>query len=702
MEGSKLNHSLLRKVGLSLFPVIIGVLAITGLFSLFAHSPVLAEPTESASTQDLWVGISSEPVALDPSRALDGNSYLVSSQIYETVVSYQPGGSIVEPGLATSWTVSVDGLTWDFTLNTGIQFHDGTNLDADAVVYNLERWWDPAHPYHTGDFEYFNYLFNGYKGDPGCLISDVLAIGDSQVRIVLSQPNSTLPNMLAIAQFSIASPAAIQAGTLMTEPVGSGPFKFSVWEGADHIALAENQNYWDGSPKLDNLYFKFIDTPEDRVNALKTGVIQVAEGMIGEDAVWAASDPNYHLMWHPEGALGYLGVNRGFSPLDELPVRQAIAHAVDKGQLLSNFYHPGTQTANQMLPEIMFGHLPDLVDYAYDPAQSLSLLSQAGHTDGVTVTLAWRDVYRYYLPDPEGTALGIETYLEAAGFNVTVVGYDSPTFFDKRNNGELELFLLGWGSDYLHPDNYFHYHFCGGGSAGFGPEDTVICDNLDAALETTDFEAQLAIYESVNQRVFDTLPLLPLVHIRRALISDYRVEGIVPSLLSQTSYKDAGFVEAAEEVIDPVTGGELVFTATETNTTTITIPGNAVSETVSIHFIPTEPGEPPVGFSFTNNSFSLEVYQDGVLQDGFVFQEPVMITIEYSEEDITGILEESMLLYYWDGSSWVDAASTCDPASTYTRDLVGNKLSTSICHLSHFSMMGESQELYLPLIMNGP
>jgi peptide/nickel transport system substrate-binding protein len=97
------------------------------------------------------VALPAEPQSPDPAAAFDdGAASRVSIQVYDTLVGYQPGGSLPVPGLAESWSVSADGLIWIFVLRSGLSFHDGTQLDAAAVQFNLERWWDPAHPYLSG------------------------------------------------------------------------------------------------------------------------------------------------------------------------------------------------------------------------------------------------------------------------------------------------------------------------------------------------------------------------------------------------------------------------------------------------------------------------------------------------------------------------------------------------------------------------
>lgn len=487
--------------------------------------------------------MSGDAQGLDPSLEVDGLSFLVARQIYDNLVNYQPGGTAPVPGLAENWSVSADGLTWTFKLCSGVKFHDGTDVDAAAVLYNLERWWDPAHPYHDGSFEYFEYMFGGFRGDPDCLISDLGTIGTDQVQIILTEPRSPLPNTLAMPPFAIASPAAIQVGTLSTTPVGSGPFKFVEWAPGDYIRLVGNTAYWGDGPRLETLVFRAVPEDAARLAALQSNRVQGA-GLAWSYIPTATLDANLKVLWRPALNTGYLGINRSHSPLDNLLVRQAIAHAIDKESIVANHYNAdaeGGQVAQQLLPPMMWGRDDDLVDYAYDPAQARSLLAQAGYTDGFTTTLWVMPVERFYFPNPTDVAASMQADLQAVGITATQVTYDWGTYLSKIRNGEADLFMLGWGSDNGHPDDFFYLLLCAGYQR-YGPRDDALCGLLQAAREERDFDAQVLIYEWASRRVHDTLPLLPIGHSRTSLVLRRDVAGFVPTPVGFESFKDVFFV----------------------------------------------------------------------------------------------------------------------------------------------------------------
>lgn len=561
MEGKELTWRLQRRrvIRLTVTTVVASVfllLLLCALQKATAGQPELADTAQidflfRNHSQGLGIiagstftyALSSDASGLDPALMQWDLSMLVTTQIYETLVNHQPGGTIVVPGLARSWSVSPDGLTWTFDLQPGVKFHDGTDLDAAAVAYNLERWWDPAHPHHDGDFPVFGWLFNGFRGDPGCRISAVGTVGTAQVQITLTEPDSRLPSFLAVPFFAIASPTAIQAGTLMTMPVGSGPFQFVEWVPDDHIRVAGNTMYWGDGPRLETLVFQPIPDMDTRFAALQSNSVQGASEFSASYVASAALDPNLQGLWKPANNTGYLGINRGRPPLGNPLVRQAIAHAIDKPSLIQEHYNEEAdvgQVAEQLLPPAIWGRDPDLVDYAYDSVQARTLLAQAGYTNGFTTTLWQMPVSRAYFPRPGDIAASIQADLQAVGITSTLVTYDWGTYLQKVGNGEADLHMLGWMPDYGHPHNFLNDIVCDGYQA-FGPRDDTLCDQLQSALTEHDFDTLVTIYQSASRHVHDTLPLVPIAHSREAVIVRSNVAGPVPAAVFAASFKDVYF-----------------------------------------------------------------------------------------------------------------------------------------------------------------
>jgi hypothetical protein len=148
--------------------------------------------------------------------------------------------------------------------------------------------------------------------------------------------------------------------------------------------------------------------------------------------------------------------------------------------------------------------------------------------------------------------------------------------------------------------------------------------------------------------------------------------------------------------VEPAKGGTL--TDTQNLTTTVEWPAGAVTDTITLIYTPT--ASTHFNLQFAGHAFELEAYTGGNLQSDFVFSKPITVTIHYSDGDVAGLDEDSLMLYYWNGSSWEDAATTCDPALTYHRHPDENWLAVSICHLSEFALVGAwKYRIYLPLVL---
>src|SRR5690606_22323300 len=190
-----------------------------------------------ASAQTLVYGVSGFPSSLDAVDSQGGNSLVVSAQVTERLVDFEPGGTNLIPGLATEWSANEDATVWIFVLREGVTFHDGTPFNAEAVKFNVDRWNDPAHP-NSGraegkTFVPWGWVFGGPLGE-GNLIAEVTVVDEHEVQFTLTQPAPFLPALWAAVYFQFSSPAAVEAagvayGTPGVGAVGTGPFKFVEW-----------------------------------------------------------------------------------------------------------------------------------------------------------------------------------------------------------------------------------------------------------------------------------------------------------------------------------------------------------------------------------------------------------------------------------------------------------------------------------------
>jgi len=516
-----------------------------------------------ASGGTLVFGTSSDPVVLDGALVSDGESLRVIDQIFETLVSLKPGTTELEPGLAESWELSDDGLTYTFKLREGVKFHDGTDFNAAAVCTNFDRWYN-----FTGSFQnpsasyYWQTVFGGFaKTDPDSgapaesYYQSCTAVDDSTVELKLTKPSSAILGALSLSSFAIASPKALEefgadegtvddegvfhpTGSFGTEhPIGTGPFKFESWTRGDKLTIARNEDYYGDKAKLDKVIFRPISDNAARLQALQTGEIQGYDLVEPQDVEAIEGDDNLQILDRPAFNVGYVGFNQAKKPLDNVKVRQAIAHGLNRQEVVDEFYGGRGEVAKEFMPPEVVGYADDVTEYEFDPEKSKQLLQEAGLTLPVPITFWYpSDVSRPYMPDPKRNFEAFRASLEQSGFKVTPKTAPwSPDYLGNVDEGNAQVYLLGWTGDYGDPDNFVGTFFQNPQKA-WGFDNKEIFTALNDAETETDLEKRQQLYQEANRKIMDFLPGVPYVHTKPALAFAANVKGYQPSPVSLESF----------------------------------------------------------------------------------------------------------------------------------------------------------------------
>ena len=515
--------------------------------------------TALAKQKVLVFGSSGDAVRLDPGDVTDGESIQRMDNIFESLVEYKPGTTEIQPCLATSWEISADGKEIVFHLRKGVKFHDGTDFNADAVVFSLARQYDPNHPFHKyGEWAYWGYMFSDIK--------EVQKIDDYTVKVILKRRNASIMTSMAMFTVAIVSPANAEKykEDAFKHPVGTGPFKFVEWVKDDHITLEANENYWRGRPKLDKLIFKVIPDPSARLMALETGQVHGIEYPNPADFGRIKKNPNLKLLTQPGMNVGYMAMNTGygyidknkngrrdkdepwvktpgyFEPLTKKKVRQAINYAIDKKAIVKDIYMGTAIVAKNGMPPFMLGYNNEIKDYEYNPEKAKKLLAEAGYPNGFEVTLYVMPVSRPYMFDPPKIAEAIQGYLGAVGIKVKLYQIDWGTYLDETEAGKHQMALLGWTGDNGDPDNFMNVLY-GPNSATIGSagniafyRDSAVQYLFDKALETYNPSDRAKYYKAAQVIIHDDAPWVYLAHANQNIVFRKNVEGFV---LSPTSRK---------------------------------------------------------------------------------------------------------------------------------------------------------------------
>ncbi|MGJ3262203.1 MAG: ABC transporter substrate-binding protein [Salinarimonas sp.] len=483
-----------------------GLLASAAIAATLILAP--AAPPALAQTPPgvLAVGQIAEPKSLDPAAVTAANDFRIVVNLYDGLVRYANGSFEIEPALAESWDVSDDGTVYTFSLREGVTFHDGTSLDADAVVFNFERMLDEDHPYHdTGPFP-LSFFFSA--------IDTVEAVDDRTVRFTLNEPYAPFLSNLAYPTGLIVSPAAVaeHGADFGRNPSGTGPFEFESWDANTAVVVTRNEDYWDGAPPLEAVIFRPITDANTRVAEMLSGGIDVMVEVPPDSVARFAQSDDFELYEQAGPHLWFMILNAKEPPFDDVRVRQAANYAIDKQALVENVLQGTAEVATGPTPPAFaWAYNEDLEPYPHDPERARQLIEEAGAT-GATVTMFVTEGGSGMLdPVPMGTA--IQADLEAVGLDVEIETYEWNTFLAQVNpglEGKADMAQMAWMTNdpdtlpYLAlrteawPEN-------GGFNSGYysNPE---VDRLLQEARTATDQEERARLYKEMQEIVQEDAP----------------------------------------------------------------------------------------------------------------------------------------------------------------------------------------------------
>jgi peptide/nickel transport system substrate-binding protein len=514
-------------------------------------APATAGAPKSGGT--LVVAIPGDINRTDPALIDDANSSYVEQQVIETLVTLKPGtGDEIVGALAEKWETSADGLTYTFTLRPDVKFHDGTDLDAEAVKFNFDRWLNIPKTYSDLGYTYYIDTVIG-RGD-GATIAKTEATNPTTFVVTLKSANSAFLVQMTLTPFGISSPKALRDGNASAPDfknnkyaqggppamVGTGPFKFKEWVNGDHVTLVKNESYWNasaGGPYLDQITFKPISDTTATLNALQSsaeGGVDVAQTVAPSDVTSVKADQN--LQYYDRGSacnVGHLAMNQTHKPFDNPKIRQAVGYAInrqaivdaffgDTGVVLKGWTPPGTKFTKDLA-------IPD-----YDPAKAKQLIQESGVTNLAFDFWYPSGVSRPYMPDPKAEFEAIQRDLEAVGFkpNPKTSPWD-PDYLAAESTGKYPMWLIGWNCDWLGIDNFLFTAFFGyrdgKPNVEYAYKNDAMNQAMVAALKASDEAGQQANWEKAQDLIAQDLPTIPIVSGKTPGVGRAYVKGFVPS-----------------------------------------------------------------------------------------------------------------------------------------------------------------------------
>ena len=499
-------------------------LVAAGALTLTSCAPGSAQ--EQAETQDggtlVYASGDAEPTCLDPHVGGNYPQALISTQYLEPLVGRDASGKI-QPWLATEWTTSEDGLTWDFTLKDGVTFTDGTPLDAAAVKANVEHLQDPDTQSSTG------YLAVQK-------VKEVEPVDATHVRFHLSAPDSALLESLSQQWTAIQSPAGIERGMEANcqAPIGTGPFIVKSWTPQQQVELVRNDDYrtpgpeaeHDGAAFLDRIEWRFIPDAATRNAALTSGEVHIVDNPLPADIVAAEGTDITHIDAPRPGSVNRIELNMAQAPFDDIKVREAFIKAADPNPGIQSLFQGTAKRSYSPLASTEPTAFSDESLFTTDAQAANQLLDEAGwsekNADGVRTKNGKLLTVRFPVSTNQSTAAEqslfeqIQANTAAVGFDVQLDPVDLSSWYGALGAHEYEAVSAPYtkvGPDVLRllyhsdgtvpaPSGYFANHA--------QLKDPKLDQLLDEASDTLDESKRAELYAQAQQIILDSYAILPL------------------------------------------------------------------------------------------------------------------------------------------------------------------------------------------------
>ncbi|WP_341485763.1 ABC transporter substrate-binding protein [Thioclava sp. GXIMD4215] len=522
--------------------------------SLLAASALMLGLSAPAFAKTFVYCSEASPEGFDPAPYTAGTTFDASAHpVFNRLVEFKKGTTEIEPGLATSWDVSDDGLTYTFHLRPDVKWQSvqgytpTRTMNADDVIFSFDRQGNAENPWHDYlpgiTYEYYSAM------EMADLISSIEKVDDLTVKITLTRPEAPFLANLAMPFMSIVSKE--YADTLAKDgkqaqfnqvPVGTGPFQFVAYQQDAVIRYKKNPDYWGTAPKIDDLVFAITPEASVRLQRLQANECQLMPYPSPADLEAIKADSSLKLDSQPGLNVAYLAYNTTIAPFDKPEVRKALNMAINKQAIIDAVFQGAGEVAKNPIPPTMWSYNDSIQDDPYDPEKAKQMLADAG-VKNLDMEIWAMPVQRPYMPNARRTAELMQADLEKVGVKSSIVSYEWGEYLKRSTDPARKgAVIMGWTGDNGDPDNFMGVLLSCAATGDGGSNRAQWCnkdfsDLITKAKATTDQAERTKLYEQAQVIFKDQAPWDTLAHSTQYVPMRKNVEGFVMSPLGDFTFE---------------------------------------------------------------------------------------------------------------------------------------------------------------------
>ncbi|WP_251360302.1 ABC transporter substrate-binding protein [Kangiella sp. TOML190] len=497
------------------------------------------------------------PVTLNPQTSTSGTTVdATSPTIFNQLLDYEPGTTNLRPRIAESWEISEDGLQYRFKLKKDIAFHSNQHfsptrsLNADDVIFSIERQRDPMHPLYQaakGRYPYFQ------SQGLAQLIQNIRKIDEHQLEIQLNRPESPFLAILATPYLPIQSKeyAEVLAQKNQLElfdkaPIGTGPFQLVDYQVDSLLRFKAFEEHFAGVSAIQNLVYAITPDPAMRFARFSAGECDIMRYPLPVHLKLAEQQAQIQSNQIAGLNVAYWAFNTEKAPFNQPKVRQALSYAINRKAIIRAVYDQQATIADSPIPTTSWAYQKPPQPIVYNPAKAKSLLAEAGYDKGLSLDIWAMPVQRGYNPNARKMAEMIQQDLTEIGVKAQIISFQWGTFLRRVRLGHHQTVLLGWNADNGDPDNFLTPLLSCLASQNRGNYARWCNQNFDRIIKRarleTDPEQRKKLYQQAQAMFQQEQPWLTIAYAQNSLLFNHQLNGVQLSPLGSISFEGVSFL----------------------------------------------------------------------------------------------------------------------------------------------------------------